>query len=122
MSFAAPSQAAWRFPIAFQIIFALVIFATIMGLPESPRWLLWKGRSDEAWAITQRLHHSKANDDDQIAAREEFYQMKAQIEFDASQDTSYWHMFKTPALRRRILLGAGVLLGAQSCGMLTYSI
>lgn len=32
------NQAAWRFPIAFQIVFALAILLFIMELPESPRY------------------------------------------------------------------------------------
>ena len=31
------NEAAWRFPIAFQIVFALIILAFILELPESPR-------------------------------------------------------------------------------------
>ena len=30
-------------PIAFQIVFALVILGLILELPESPRWLILKG-------------------------------------------------------------------------------
>jgi MFS family permease len=37
-SFLEPSTVAWRFPIAFQIILAIVIVCSIPGLPESPRW------------------------------------------------------------------------------------
>lgn len=37
-SFLEPSSVAWRFPIAFQIVLALIIVAIIPGLPESPRW------------------------------------------------------------------------------------
>lgn len=36
MSFA-PGEVAWRFPIAFQIFFALLILVFILDLPESPR-------------------------------------------------------------------------------------
>jgi MFS family permease len=48
LSFAEPSEISWRFPIAFQIVFALFILIFIPGLPESPRWLVWKGREDDA--------------------------------------------------------------------------
>ena len=37
-SFLEPSDVAWRFPIAFQIVLCLFILSLIMGLPESPRW------------------------------------------------------------------------------------
>lgn len=43
-SFLDPNPVAWRFPIAFQIFFALVIVSLILELPESPRWLILKGR------------------------------------------------------------------------------
>ena len=50
-SFLDPSSVAWRFPIAFQNVFALIIFAFVMPLPESPRWLILKGREEEAYQV-----------------------------------------------------------------------
>lgn len=37
-SFLEPSTITWRFPIAFQILLAVIIVVIIPGLPESPRW------------------------------------------------------------------------------------
>jgi MFS family permease len=54
-SFLEPSTVTWRFPIAFQIIFALIILAVVMGLPESPRWLILKGKEDEALVVLGAL-------------------------------------------------------------------
>ena len=45
----------WRFPIAFQAFFALIITSLILFLPESPRWLLNKDRVEEATNVLGRL-------------------------------------------------------------------
>ncbi|KAF2170290.1 hypothetical protein M409DRAFT_64606 [Zasmidium cellare ATCC 36951] len=51
----APGSVSWRFPIAFQILFALVILAFVLPLPESPRWLILKGREAEAVTVLAAL-------------------------------------------------------------------
>ncbi|KAI8626921.1 sugar porter family MFS transporter [Xylariaceae sp. FL1651] len=38
----------WRFPIAFQIVFGIIVSACMIWLPESPRWLLTHERYEEA--------------------------------------------------------------------------
>ncbi|KAI8884926.1 general substrate transporter [Backusella circina FSU 941] len=45
----------WRFPIAFQIIPLIVLAFGISIFPESPRWLLKKGRNEEGLDILAAL-------------------------------------------------------------------
>jgi MFS family permease len=45
----------WRFPITFQLIFALFMIAVQPILPESPRWLIKKDRLEEGQNVMSRL-------------------------------------------------------------------
>lgn len=49
------NSVSWRFPIAFQALFALVVVLCIPFLPESPRWLARSGRMEEAAEVLSRL-------------------------------------------------------------------
>jgi putative MFS transporter len=44
----------WRWVLATSVVPALVTLAARFGLPESPRWLMHRGRVDEARAIADR--------------------------------------------------------------------
>lgn len=61
-SYAEPSTVAWRFPIAFQLIFSLAILFVIMGLPESPRWLMLRDEQEEANAVLCALYELPPTD------------------------------------------------------------
>lgn len=56
------SSIAWRFPLAFQILFCFPILAFVMGLPESPRWLILKGRDEEAKEVIAAIADVEMDD------------------------------------------------------------
>lgn len=45
----------WRFPLAFQIVFCLFVMVAVLFLPDSPRWLMMRGRREEARDVIARL-------------------------------------------------------------------
>lgn len=75
-SFLDPNSVAWRFPIAFQIFIALVILAFVMFLPESPRWLIFKGREDEATEVLSALFNRNRED---LLVQNEFVAIKETV-------------------------------------------
>jgi MFS family permease len=90
------SSFAWRFPLTFQIVPALMLLSFSPWLPYSPRWLLQQGRASEAKKVIRRLHHIKGYVHDTIETKE-FYRMKKQLELDRQikAQTQLFDVFKT---------------------------
>lgn len=50
---------AWRVLVATPAVFAIITLLFRLGTPESPRWLLTKGRVDEARTVIKRIYGSE---------------------------------------------------------------
>lgn len=107
---------AWRFPLAVQCVAPLVVLAGSKFIPFSPRWLLMKGRREEAYQIVQHLHASP-DDPDHISARQEFYLIEKQYEMDASMQVRWGEIFRTKANRYRALVACLLMWGDQFLGI-----
>ena len=46
----------WRLPSLLQLCPSLIQLSTIWFLPESPRWLVWNDRHDDAIAALKQYH------------------------------------------------------------------
>ncbi|KIW03943.1 uncharacterized protein PV09_04781 [Verruconis gallopava] len=53
---------AWRIPLAIQFIFIAILYGTVPWLPESPRWLIGKGRIEEADVILADIEDKDVDD------------------------------------------------------------
>ena len=83
-----PPNLTWRFPIAFQIIFALVVAIGIIWLPESPRWLLTQERYEEGTAVIAALRGLEIDDKET--------QLQKQIIMDSIRASGYAGRRGTP--------------------------
>jgi MFS family permease len=107
----------WRVPLALACLTPCITLLGIYWIPESPRYLCWVDRKDEAWEILRKLHEDP-RDPDESSARAEFQQIVLQVEYDKQQSVSYIKMFRVPSWRRRSLLAIMLLFGTQSGGVL----
>jgi hypothetical protein len=116
---------AWRFPLCMQCLAPLILGINSIFMPESPRWLIQRGRSEDAWTITQRLRKSP-NDPTDLVAKEEMYQTKAQIALDEAKlrklNVSPWTaVIKIKSYRKRMIIGFLTQWGAEFSGPLVIN-
>jgi len=94
------SEAAWRIPIALQLAPALILGAGVMFMPFSPRWLVNKGRDDEAIKVLSSARNLPADHELvqieflEIKAQHLFEQETSEMKFPQWQDGSFWSDFK----------------------------
>lgn len=108
---------AWRFPVAFQVVFLVFILAAAPFYPESPRHLAKQGKLDEARDLLWRCRV----DPDTAKIDQE---MRGILEAIRLEATSTAHSFSSMLFqkdklhtRRRILLGGGIQVMQKLTGI-----
>ncbi|PYI10934.1 hexose carrier protein [Aspergillus sclerotiicarbonarius CBS 121057] len=115
---------AWRLPIALQFFFIVVLFATVPWLPESPRWLLCHGRTQEALEILCSIE-DKPMDDPYIATQHSEIAYSIQYERENAvpwRDLLTGRSTGDTKTLRRLILGAGTqaLQQFQGINIMSY--
>lgn len=111
-------EVSWRFPIAFQIFFALVTIALVAFLPESPRWLVLRDKTAEAAQVLGRLR-AKPRDDPAIMAEVQILSDSVASQLAEQSGISMKEILNggTRQTFRRILLGMGTQFMQQMGGI-----
>ena len=106
---AEPSSFAWRWPIAFQGVFLVIILMALPHLPESPRWLVQHDRLQEAVDTFARLEGKGVNAEHPSVIRQRD-EVLASVEQERALGSASWREVFTEGPNRnisRVLLGAG---------------
>ncbi|KAE8154826.1 general substrate transporter [Aspergillus avenaceus] len=97
------SSAQWRFPVAFQILFAVFVTVGAMMLPESPRWFVMRGHDQEALEVLAALNDLPI-DSEQVHT--EFNLMKADLKSSEDNKANWKTLFtfgKTQEFQRMMI-------------------
>ncbi len=104
-----PPTIGWRFAFGIGAVLGLVIIALRKSVPESPRWLLLRGRHDEAEATVARIEHAVEEEKGTLAPPEGTWSLSVRLHTPLSE---VWHTMAHQH-RRRSLLGF-ILMGTQA--------
>ncbi|KAM3700850.1 hypothetical protein ACB098_05G128200 [Castanea mollissima] len=107
----------WRWMLGVAALPALVQFALMMFLPESPRWLYRKGRKEEAKAILEKIYSADQLESETQALHES---VEAEIkETGTAGKVTYKELWRTKTVRRGLIAGIGLMIFQQCVGINT---
>lgn len=121
-TFKIQSTWAWRVPSVLQGLPSVLQVCLVLWAPESPRWLVSKGREAEALK-TLAYYHADSNEDDPLV-KYEFEEIKAAIEFDRTVAANIgWRSFlSSPGNRKRVRIIVAIAFFSQwsANGLVSY--
>ncbi|KAA8575880.1 hypothetical protein EYC84_004966 [Monilinia fructicola] len=98
----------WRYMLGSSLVFSTVMLVGILFMPESPRFLMHKGRTADAWGVWKRIRGTDET------ARKEFFVMKHSVdserEMEGARKRFAWLDFFTVPRARRALVYANAMI------------
>lgn len=100
----------WRYMLPIAAIPAVFLFFGMLRVPESPRWLVSKGKNNEALTVLQKIRESKR-------AKSELQEIENAYEQEAKMEKATFKDLTTPWVRRVVFLGIGIAVVQQITGV-----
>ena len=98
----------WRGMLGFCSLPAILFFCIIFFIPESPRWLILKGRDERAVRIFRKIYLSEVEVDTQLQDTKSVVQ---------SETKSDWKFLLQPGIFKAVLIGAAIAILGQFMGV-----
>ncbi|MDW8308662.1 MAG: sugar porter family MFS transporter [Verrucomicrobiales bacterium] len=101
----------WRWMLGLETFPALFYFFSLLRVPESPRWLVMRGRDAEAQALLTRVSGDEAE------ARQQIESIQASLAEEAGRVKTPLSELFLPALRRVLVIGLVIAVIQQITGI-----
>ncbi|WP_372404983.1 sugar porter family MFS transporter [Streptomyces luteireticuli] len=101
---------AWRWMLGLAALPAVALFVGMFFLPDTPRWYISKGRTDDAGHVLRRTLPA-----DEVEAELGRIDHARALEADARRGA--WQELRTPWIRRILLIGVGLAVVQQITGV-----
>ena len=98
----------WRGMLGMEILPALLFFIIIFFIPESPRWLILKGREQKATNILERIYTS---------SKDALFQLAETKSVLSSESKSEWKLLLQPGIRKAVIIGVCIAMLGQFMGV-----
>lgn len=108
----------WRTIALVNVVFPVLAMIALYGVPESPHWLMGKGRVEDAEKSLQWLRGWVEPHEVQVELSHLAKAIKSS-NFDESQRKRSWHAFKEKTFLRPYFLVSMAFLFGHFCGMTT---
>lgn len=101
----------WRYILGSSLVFSTIMGIGILFMPESPRYLMHKGKTLEAFKVWKRIRGTATHE-----AREEFFVMKVSTEMEEAEVAAGrtnrfpWMDFFTKPRARRAIIYANIMI------------
>lgn len=110
----------WRYILGSSLVFSTIMFIGMLFLPESPRYLMLKGRTLDAFKVWKRIRGVADAD-----SKEEFFIMKASVQFEQTAVTEsarnkrfpFLDFITVPRARRALVYANIMILLGQLTGV-----
>ena len=100
----------WRWMLGLETLPAVVYFCALFAVPESPRWLVMKGRTQEGFAIMTRASGTEE-------AQKDLQAVLKSLQADATKSKVGLVALFAPALKLALLIGVVIAVVQQITGI-----
>lgn len=101
---------AWRYMLVIAALPAVFLFFGMLKVPESPRWLVSKGRKEDALHVLRRIRNEEK-------AKSELAEIESAFHKEAEMEQAAFKDLAVPWVRRIVFIGIGIAVVQQLTGV-----